>query len=477
MKNTILGKLLVVLTIVSIFGCKKDLKDISPPPRPGGNRTIDQQVLDSVYSKYKYLSYWESSIQVVDPISNLTDKYTDSDELLSYLMGQTPQKTNYIYHPRYNGPLDRFSWLEDISSDSKASLKADLADGYGLYMAFDGDRGDSLFVYFVEGGSPGQVAGIKRGDKVLEMQGDKKMVFSNKAKVDQYIEEKNLSIKTENPQRVQKSYNLTYTSYDIQPFQLGKVFTENGKKAGYIGLSSFEELQSGGSDSKMKRGIDSTFTAFASQNVTKLIVDLRYNGGGYVSSSIYLLNKIINTAGNNKVMFKYDLNKNLKKERDQGSHEFVDEIFKKDNGTLEIQQVVFLVSDNTASASEIVISALKPYMDVKLVGYDASTYGKPVGFFREDILNKVGLWAASFKIVNAANYTDYWDGIPADYPNVFDNFYKQLGDPNEDMTRKALNILIGPGSKASSRTAVVRSSVNRTTRELNKIPVRNMVKD
>jgi len=135
------------------------------------------------------------------------------------------------------------------------------------------------------------------------------------------------------------------------------------------------------------------------------------------------------------------------------------------------------VSDYTASASEIVISALKPYMDVKLVGYDASTYGKPVGFYREDILGKVGLWAASFKIINAANYTDYWDGIPADYPNVFDNFYKQFGDPSEDMTRKALNILIGPGSKASSRTATVRSSVNRTTRELNKIPRRNMIKD
>jgi len=237
MKNTILAKLLVVLTIVSIFGCKKDLKDISPPPRPGGSRTIDQQVLDSVYSKYKYLSYWESSVKAVDPISSLTDKYTDSDDLLSYLMGQTPQKNNYIYHPNYNGPLDRFSWLEDISSDSKASLKADLADGYGLYMAFDGDRGDSLFVYFVEGGSPGQIAGIKRGDKVLEMQGDKKMVYSNKAKVDQYIEENTLSIKTENPQRVQKSYNLTYTSYDIQPFQLGKVFAENGKKAGYIGTA------------------------------------------------------------------------------------------------------------------------------------------------------------------------------------------------------------------------------------------------
>lgn len=478
MKNTLLGKLLVLLTIVSIIGCKKDVKEIDPPPRPdGGDRSIDQQVLDSVYSKYKYLSYWESSIEVANPISKLTDKYTDYNVLLSYLMGQTPAKTDYKFHPNYDGPMDRFSWIEDIETDSKASIRADLADGYGLYMAFDGNRNDSLFVFFVEGGSPGEKAGIKRGDKVLEMQGDKKMIYANKTKIDEYIEGKTLSIKTESTSKVQKSNNLTYTSYDIQPFQLGKVFAENGMKAGYIGLSSFEELTSGGNDTKMKRRIDSTFNVFGTQNINNLIVDLRYNGGGYVSSAIYLLNKIINSSGNGKVMFKYDLNKNLKKERDQGSQEFVDEIFKKNNST-EITNVVFLVSDYTASASEIVISALKPYMNVKIVGYDGATYGKPVGFFREDILNKVGLWAASFKIINAANYTDYWDGIPADYPFIDDNFYKQLGDPTEDMTRKGLDVLLSNvGKKASTRSSRIQSSSMRNVRELNKIPPRNMLKD
>ncbi|WP_392469851.1 S41 family peptidase [Sphingobacterium cellulitidis] len=477
MRNTLIGKLLILLTLVSLFGCKKDTTKITPPPRPGGDtRTVAQQVLDSVYSKYKYLSYWESSIEVANPISKLTDRFKDSDDLLSYLMNQTPRKTDYKFHPDYDGPMDRFSWLEDISSDAKAFAKADLADGYGLYMAFDGNRGDSLFVYFVEGGSPGQVAGINRGDKVIEMEGDKKMVYSNKTRIDQYIEGQTLSITVENPRKVKSSYNLKYTSYDIQPFQIGRVFTENGKKAGYIALSSFEELTNRGIDSKMKKGIDSTFAAFGRDNISNLIVDLRYNGGGYVSSAIYLLNKIINSTGNGKVMFKYDLNKNLKKERDQGSNDFIDEVFVKSN-TTEIKNVVFLVSDYTASASEIVIAALKPYMNVKIVGYDAATYGKPVGFFREDILDDVGLWAASFKIINAANYTDYWDGIPADYPFIDDNFYKQFGDASEDMTRKGLDILLGSNAKASSRMSVSRSSTTRTTRELNKIPRRNMLKD
>jgi len=479
MKNTLIGRLFILIVIVSLFGCKKDLKDIDPPPRPGGDedRTAAQIVLDSVYSKYKYLSYWGSFIEVVNPISTLTDKYTDADDLLSYLKRQTPVQNGYIFHPALNGqPLDRFSWIEDIGSTSDAAAKADLADGYGLYMAFDGDRKDSLFVFFVEGGSPGEKAGIKRGDKVIEMEGDKKMVYSNQTKIDEYIEGSTLSIKIEGQNHIEKSYSLKYTSYDIQPFQLGKVFNENGTKVGYIALSSFEELYSGGSDTKMKKGIDSTFTVFGTQNISKLIVDLRYNGGGYVSSAIYLLNKIVNSSGNNKVMFKYDLNENLKKERDAGSQDFVDEIFKKSN-TTEINNVVFLVSDYTASASEIVISALMPYANVKIVGYEGATYGKPVGFFREDISDDIGLWAASFKIVNANGFTDYWDGIKADYPNINDNIYKQFGDPTEDMTSKGLSILNSSNAKASSRATRVSNSARGTIRELNKIPTRNMLKD
>src|SRR5690606_40007353 len=110
---------------------------ISPTPRPGedGDRTAAEQVLDSVYSKYKQLSYWASSIEVVDPISDLTDNYTDPERLLAYLKSQTPEKTDFVYHPDYSGPLDRFSWLVDLSDASSGAARADRAEGYGFYLA------------------------------------------------------------------------------------------------------------------------------------------------------------------------------------------------------------------------------------------------------------------------------------------------------------------------------------------------------
>ncbi len=475
MKNIFFAKLFVFIALSVLYSCKKDLSTVDPPVRPDVERTAEQQVLDSVYSKYKYLSYWESSIPSYNPISDLTDDFSNAKSLLSYLKNQTPVFNNFFNYPDRKGPIDSYSWIEDMGDDTDYSAKADLADGYGLFMAFDGDRNDSLFVMFVEGGSPAAKVGIKRGDKVMELQGDKNMVYSNQSKINQYVEERTLSIKIKS-NNIEKSHNLTYTSYNIEPFQLGKVIVEKGTKTGYIALSSFEELYSSGADNKMRKGIDSIFTVFATENISDLIVDLRYNGGGYVSSAIYLLNKIINSTGNGKLMFKYGVNKNLEKERNEGSRDFVDEVFDKSGGTTEIKKVVFLASEYTASASEIVIVALKPYMDVKIVAYRGATYGKPVGFFREDISDDIGLWAASFKIINADNYTDYWDGIPADYPNTYDNIHKQFGDPSEDMTRKALDILNTNSSMKASTRETLRSSASGNIKELNRIPPRNMLK-
>jgi C-terminal processing protease CtpA/Prc len=108
------------------------------------------------------------------------------------------------------------------------------------------------------------------------------------------------------------------------------------------------------------------------QQVNELIVDLRYNGGGYVTVQQRLANYIINAAYSGQVMMmeqfndKYTrLNKTIR--------------FSK-LGSVNVNRVSFIVSSTTASASELLINNLKPYMDVRLVG-PAKTHGKPVGFF------------------------------------------------------------------------------------------------
>src|SRR5690606_18265157 len=134
------------------------------------------------------------------------------------------------------------------------------------------------------------------------------------------------------------------------------IFQQNNKNIGYLALSSFEEIQNDfGSKTALYTALDTIFSQFEDNNIEDIIMDLRYNTGGYVSTAIFLNNKIINSTGDGKVMFTYEVNKNLALERTKGSRDFLPENFKKDN-SMEIKNVYFLVSDMTASASEIVIS-------------------------------------------------------------------------------------------------------------------------
>ena len=277
-------------------------------------------------------------------------------------------------------------------------------------------------------------------------------------------------------------FDLAYTTYDIDPIVQDTIYERGNDRIGYLALSSFEELQhDNGSSTQLHQNLERIFDAFGTggKKINELIIDLRYNGGGYVSTATYLANKIINPSGNEQVMFSYDVNKNLEAEREQGDQEFADEIFKRANN-LELQRVYFLVTDYTASASEIVIAALMPYMDVQIIADSRATYGKPVGFFREDILGDIGLWAASFKIVNADGYSDYWDGIPASKSNVFDNFYRDFGDPTESMTKAAIDHITkgtfsasANDARASTRDA---SGGERNTKKLNVVDVQGMRK-
>ena len=482
MRNIPFGKWTVLLVLLAlVIGCKKDITKIEPPPRPGdGNRTEDQKVKDEIYNQYKRLSYWEEFIPVYNPASSFTDQFNNADAVLARLMSMTPQYTQYEFHPDRVGPLDHYSWIEYTDEEGSRASKADLADGYGMVVYFIEDRKDSLYVGFVEGGSPAEAAGLERGDKIIEMAGDKKMVSTNAEAIERYVQQNTLPLTWITKDNKTISKTLTYTTYDIQPFQLAKVFKEGTKEIAYIGLSSFEELTNGGRATEMKNKIDQAFTDFAKTSAKDLIVDLRYNGGGYVSSAAYLLNKIVNSSGNNKLMFKYDLNKNLEEERAEGDTEFADEIFKK-SSTTEFANVYFLTTFETASAAEIIISALKPYANVKVLGYNGATYGKPVGFFREDITADIGLWAASFKIINAQDFTDYWDGIKCDYPYIYDNVEYDFGEPNEDMPGAAFNLITTgkiAATQTTARSRVIKRSFSPQVRvPVNKRPVREMIKD
>ena len=235
-----------------------------------------------------------------------------------------------------------------------------------------------------------------------------------------------------------------------------------GKKVGYIAyiqfLSSFDD------------SLRNVFGRFKTNGVNELVVDLRYNGGGYVSSSDLMSNLIVKdiSARAGTVMNKKVYNATYTEElnKSSGSSAF-NTNFKFENNNLgTLNRVFFLISNSSASASELVINNLKPFMDVILVG--EHTYGKNVGSFTlTDSKNRwnYGLQPITFKIANAKDESNYGtkDGF---LPNIAitDNVlpFKQLGDPYETVLNKAL-LFISPTAfkpfSASGNTPQTRATL------------------
>ena len=101
---------------------------------------------------------------------------------------------------------------------------------------------------------------------------------------------------------------------------------------------------------------------------------------------------------------------------------------------LDLSRVIFLTSYYSASASETVINGLKPYMDVKLIGY--TTHGKPVGMSGRLFNNHI-YWLINFSVYNVNNEGDFYNGIDVDCP-VNDNINFSRTDTNENLLKEAL---------------------------------------
>lgn len=488
----------LVLTGLIFQSCKKEIAPTDPtePTGPTAERTTDQMVIDDIYRYYKEQSYWTSSVENADPISSFTNRYfasnadlmTNARSILNALKAQTP------FYAGYNGPLDRFSYVAEASVGS-ANLRADRSDGYGIFETvarIDNSSTGYIYINFVEGGSPAAQVGIQRGDKIVGINNNQNLevpLSENGAILSQTainlvadaLESASFTIAVERAGRIYR-HDLTYGNYEIDPLMADTVYTVQGRKIGYFALSSFEQT-SGTEGLTFKTKLDVIFSHFNNEQVQDIIVDFRYNVGGYVHAAEYLANHLINNEGDRQLMYRSDTNPTLREGRYAG--EFDDVSFVK-NTTLNPRKLYFLVGNNTASASELVISALMAYYNpngnqdagsrrMEIIGSPAavktaigqtfpSTYGKPMGFFPETIMNKVDLWAASFKIVNALGYTDYWDGIPATYATpVQDNILYDFGDPRESMTATAIYHSVNNVYPATTQARGARTTTGYTT--------------
>jgi len=173
------------------------------------------------------------------------------------------------------------------------------------------------------------------------------------------------------------------------------------------------------------------FEVFKNAGVHDLVLDLRYNNGGRMDKAEELANFIGGEAANGKLFIRGERSQRYE---DDTSGE---QIFECLPESIQTRRLVVLTTEATCSASEAIINGLRPYLPVYTVG--ATTCGKPYGISPVELGDKI-LYPVTARLLNSRGEGHYGNGIRADVI-VKDDLTHQLGDPQEGMLKKALEVL------------------------------------
>jgi len=323
---------------------------------------------------------------------------------------------------------DKWSFIID-KDILEAYFEGDGYVGYGFKLIFD--INNDLYITLVYPNSPADDANLTRGMKIVKINGvDVKDIqdFNSAFGEDKVGVETTLDIEFND---TLKRVTLKKELVDAPSVLKTEVLDVDNMKVGYLLFDKFIEPSS----DELKE----SFVKFKDADIDKLIIDLRYNGGGLVDVANTLLSLILQES--NKVSFSLEFN-------DKNSYKNDNYYLKEFSDSLGLDEVYFITTESTCSASEAVINGLKPYgVDVKLVG--STTCGKPVGMVGSEFCDKY-LMPIEFKIVNADKEGDYFDGIGVDC-SANDDIYHDFADSNESMLKEVIYLMQNSTCSSNSK--------------------------
>ena len=381
---------------------------------------------------------------------------------------------------------DRFSVVSSIERE-RASVDSSNS-GFGLLMEVqDLDDGTPVFRMLdvigslseTDNPSPASRAGLVRGDAIASYDGRPLAEVFNVDGLRGFRfpfglpegERHELGIVKADGSRTTVALTTEVVSRSSVP--LFKVFEQGDEKVGYFFFRRFDFV----AVEQLRRA----FVLFAEQNVTKLIIDQRYNLGGFVFVVDYLADLLVgNDLGDSDTVFlveRWNDDKPNNGRRATFSAPVCPPRFQQIereqefdcqgpvNGLSGLEQIVFINSGNTASASELILSGMQPHVDVTIVG--SRSVGKPVGSapfpgFSTGETDFCGLVLRpiTFRNENANGEGDYYDGFVPDCPAA-DDATGALGSEDEASIATALNYLAQGSCGAAGKPGGLTAEVGR----------------
>lgn len=384
--------LFVLFGFILVFlpACEKD--DVQPD---------DSKILarNEFYELMKEWYFWYDMMPDVD-----VEDYDTPEELLKAL--------RYL-------PYDRFSYIDSKTEFENAVQGKYIGHGFG----YDFDDEGRVWIIFVFKDSPLYPEGVRRGWRILEVNGQ----VVNQSNIKTIFGASEIGVENTFEFLTPSGSTVTITTAKKE-IQKNTVLHSDtlhvaGKIVAHLVFEGFREPSI--------NELADAFGFFKNALANEMILDLRYNAGGMISVTT-LLGSLISGEDTDKLFFKY-LHNDKKTSYDEGV------TFAKEPNSLNLESLIVITSRRTYSASEIIINGLKPYLNVVTIG-DA-TGGKPVGMhvWYSDYADYAFV-PICFKIINAYGEGDYFEGI---LPDAFceDDITRQFNDREEACLKEAIYYL------------------------------------
>ncbi len=361
----------------------------------------EEYVNRHLYNAMKDIYLWYYKLPEVNP-----SYYSTPNELMEAL--------------RYK-ELDRWSFVMPWHEYQQYFQEGKMI-GHGFMISRDDDY--NLRIAFVYPSTDAYSQGVRRGWIITKVNG----VIAEPSNVIDLLGASSTNVVNSidfiDNDNISRTIILQKEELKINPVLHSEILDAAGKKIGYIVFQDFIEAANA--------KLDSVFSSFKQQGIDDLILDMRYNGGGSVDVAVRLSGWLTGMVNADNTLIKF-LHNDRNNERDTMF------AIPYNGSSLELDRITFIGTDATASASELIINGMIPYMEVNLVG--TPTNGKPVGMYVLEYRNQdYAAFPVCFKYTNAQNTGDFYDGLQPDIL-VNDDLTRDFGDPDEAMLNAAIDYI------------------------------------
>lgn len=446
-------KFVKILFLTALLGnllvsCSDDMDDVI---KPASGNDIKEFIWRGMNNIYLYKA---------DVPDLADDRFASQEELNEFLDNFSSPES--LFYDGLVAPQDRFSFLVDNYIELEQAFEGiSVANGMQFGLVRLSSTSDLVigYVRYVLPNTSAAVQGVERGDLFNTIDGERMTLenYSRLLEPDSYTiglaEISNSEIVPTGEQVL-----LEKVQYTEDPVYIAKIFETSQGKVGYLMYNSFTR--------PFDPQLNAAFADFKSQGVTNLIVDLRYNGGGSVETAVDLASMITGQF-EGEVFAREQWNTDYQAYFEENEPERLVNLFNSTISTgekinsLGLTKVYIITTLRTASASELVINGLAPYIDVVQIG--ENTTGKfqaSVTLYDSEDFGREGanpghtyaIQPLIFKTLNSVGNTDYVNGLDPDIELREDVLNLGiLGDPSEPLLQAALNSIEGISPAATKR--------------------------